>query len=104
MLSRIKKNDTVVVISGKDKGKQGEVIELDRKKGLVKVRGVFLATKHKKPRSEKEVGKIVQEERFIASCKVMPVCPETKMGCRVKVRELEGNKKVRMSHGAQVEI
>lgn len=101
MVSRIKKNDTVVVLSGKDKGKQGEVIAIDRKNDLVKVRGIAIATKHQKPRSAQEKGKIVKEEAFIHACKVMPVCPETNKGCRVRSVVNEQGKRVRVSHRSQ---
>jgi large subunit ribosomal protein L24 len=104
MLHRIRKKDTVVVISGKDKGKQGEIIEIDHIKGRVKVRGVALATIHRKPRNEREKGEIVQEERFIAACKVMPFCSESKRPCRVRIKEAENGKRVRVSHRSGAEL
>ena len=104
MLARIKKNDVVVVISGSDKGKQGQIIAIDQEGGRVKVRGIALMTKHQKPKSAKDVGKKVQEEAYISASKVMPVCPETKKGCRVQARLNEQGEKVRMSHRAQSEL
>jgi len=104
MLTRLKKNDLVVVISGDDKGKQGAVIAIDPSSGRVKVRGVAIMTKHQKPKSAKDVGKKVQEEAYISASKVMPVCPETKKGCRVRIQLNEQGEKVRMSHRAQVEL
>lgn len=104
MLARIKKNDVVVVISGSDKGKQGQIISIDKKSDRVKVRGIALMTKHQKPKSEKDTGKKVQEEAYISASKVMPVCPETKKACRVQVRLNEQGERVRMSHRAQSEL
>lgn len=104
MLARLKKNDVVVIISGDDKGKQGAIIAIDKKSDRVKVRGIALVTKHQKPKSGKDVGKKVQEEAYIAACKVMPMCSETKKGCRVQVKLNGQGDKVRMSHRAQVEL
>lgn len=99
MLSRIKKNDLVVIVSGKDKGKQGQVIEVDSSKNLVLVKGIGLITKHCKPRRQGDKGGIVTEESFISTSKVMPVCPSCKKGCRVRVKFLEdGAKKIRVCH------
>jgi large subunit ribosomal protein L24 len=61
----IKKNDTVVVLTGKDKGKQGVVIEVLPKKGKVKVRGVAIVTRHVKARRQGEVSTIKKEESYI---------------------------------------
>ncbi len=77
-MMRVKKNDLVVVLSGKDKGKQGTVIEILPKKGKVKVQGVAVVTRHYKPRRKGEVASIKKVESFIALSKVMPVCPTTK--------------------------
>jgi large subunit ribosomal protein L24 len=104
MIARLKKNDVVVVIAGKYKGQQGPIIALDKKNDVVKVRGVALMTCHRKAKSNKEVGKIVQEESYMPACKVMPLCPETKKACRVQVRLNEQGERVRMSHHAQIEL
>ncbi len=103
MLNRIRKDDLVVIISGRDKGKQGTVIELDQKHGLVKVRGISIVTRHIKPRSKNEKGMITKEESFLPLCKVMPACPDTKKGCRIRTVVSEDGKKIRASHrtGAQ---
>lgn len=96
-MQRIKKNDTVLVISGKEKGKSGEVIVIDHKHERVLVRGVNIITKHVKPRQKHEKGKIVQEEAYIHLSNVMPVCPETNKPCRVKVALNEQGKRARIS-------
>lgn len=98
MLMRLKKNDLVVVVSGRDKGKQGNIVSIDRNKDRVLVKGVSVVTRHVKARKQGETSKIVKEEAYVPSCKVMPVCPACKKGCRVGIRVLEDGKKTRMCH------
>ena len=59
---KIKKGDTVKVIAGKDKDKEGKVISVDRKNGKVLVEGVNMITKHEKPSAANQNGGIVQKE------------------------------------------
>lgn len=66
----IKKGDTVVVLSGNDKGKTGKVVRVYPKLGLVAVEGVGMHTKHQKPRREGQAGQIVQKQHPIAASKV----------------------------------
>ena len=73
-MMRVKKNNTVVVISGKDKGKQGTVIEILSKKGKVKVKDVAIVTRHKKARRQGDTSGIIKSESFIDLSKVMPLC------------------------------
>ena len=98
MLSRIRKNDNVIVVSGRDKGKQGAVIAVDSKKGQVLVKGIGVVTKHVKAKKQGEKSRIAKEEVFLNSCKVMPVCPSCKKPCRVGVKFLDDGKKVRSCH------
>lgn len=99
MLSRVKKNDTVVVLSGKDKGRQGLVIAVDQKNDLVLVKDVGVVTKHLKAKKAGEKSRIVREEKAIPLCKIMPICPSCKKACRVQVKFLnEGGKKARTCH------
>ena len=93
MLSRVKKNDLVLVTSGKDKGKQGHVVAIDCKKSIVMVKGVGIVTKHVKARRQGEQSKITKEESYMPLCKVMPVCPSCKKACRVQISFLDGEKK-----------
>lgn len=97
MLSSIKKNDQVQVIAGKDKGKQGSIIEVFPKKGKVRVKGVSIATKHVKPRRQGEAGGIVKSESLIDLSNVMLVCGACNKPTRVgtKIAEASG-KKIRM--------
>jgi large subunit ribosomal protein L24 len=76
---RIRKNDTVKVIAGRDKGKVGRVLEVDRVKGRVLVEGVMLAKKHVKPNPAKGVkGGIAEREATINVSNVMIVTADGK--------------------------
>ncbi len=100
-MERIKKNDTVFVITGgnkkgRDKGKKGKVIEILPKKGKVMVKGVSLVTKHFKARKQGEASGIKKIERYIDSSNVMPVCTACKKPTRVGTKEIEAGKRVRI--------
>ena len=98
MLSRVKKNDAVLVLSGKDKGKQGSVIDIDKKTNRVLVKDVCIITKHQKARKSGETSKIVKEESYIPLCRVMPICSACKKACRTQVKFLEDGNKARICH------
>ena len=92
---KIKKGDTVVVLSGKDKGKQGNVqavIPADRK---VVVEGINIVTCHTKPRRQGETGGIVKREAAIYASKVQVVCPKCSKATRVAFK-IEDGKKIRV--------
>ena len=88
----IKKGDTIVVLSGKDKGKQGKILKSDPKGGKVIVEGVNVAMKHRKPRKQGEEGGIVKMETPIYACKVMLVCPKCGKPTRVGHAFVDGKK------------
>ncbi len=94
---RIKKNDTVMVTTGKDKGKTGQVIELDLKHDRVKVRGIAIAVRHVKAKREGEVSSIKKEEGYVHISNVMPIVPSTGKPTRVKIKQLENGRKERIS-------
>ena len=64
----VKSGDTVVVLSGKDKGKQGKILSASPKKGTVIVEGVAITAHHQKPRKQGETGGIVERETPIRAC------------------------------------
>jgi large subunit ribosomal protein L24 len=99
----VKKNDTVVVLSGKDKGKQGKVLSVDPKAGKVVVEKVSVASRHQKPRTQGEEGGIIQKETPIYACKVMTVCPKCNKPTRV-AHKMNGDKKVRVCKHCGAEI
>ena len=88
----IKKDDKVVVLSGKDKGKQGKVLVADPKAMKVIVEGVNIATKHQKPRKQGEEGGIFKVETPIYSSKVQLVCPKCGKATRVAHKITDGKK------------
>jgi len=92
----IKKNDTVIVVTGKDKGKKGTVADVFPKKGKVLVQGVNIAIRHAKARKQGDVAGIRHEEKPFSISNVMPVCGSCKKPCRVRVKALESGKKVRV--------
>jgi len=96
MIARVRKNDIVHVVSGKNKGKQGSVIEILPKKGKVIVKGIAIATHHVKPRRAGEPGGIRKEESFIDMSQVMPVCSACKKPSRVNVKHLDAGKSARV--------
>ncbi len=100
---KIKKGDTVKVLTGKDRGKTGKVIKVYPKKGKVTVEGVNVYKKHTRPRRRGEKGEIVSVVRPMDASNVILVCPKcnkpTRSGCR-----FEGNKKVRYCKKCNAEI
>ena len=80
----VKKGDNVVVLSGKDKGKKGKVIEALPKKGKVVVEGVNKVKRHTKPSQTVPQGGIIVKEAPINAAKVMLVCPECNKPTRIK--------------------
>ena len=91
----IKAGDTVVVLSGDDKGVQGEVIAVSREEGKVLVKGANIIHKHVKPRKQGEAGGIVDAEGAIYASKVALYCSNCKKGVRVHTEVVDG-KKVRV--------
>ncbi len=75
--------DKVVVLSGKDKGKRGEVLRVDPKAMKAVVSGVSVATKHRKARKQGQQSEIVKMETPIYTCKLMVVCPKCDKPTRV---------------------
>ena len=99
----IRKDDKVIVLSGKDKGKEGKVLSADPKGGKVTVEGVNLASKHQKPRKQGEEGGIIKINTPIYVCKVQLVCPKCGKATRVAHKLVDG-KKVRVCKKCGAEI
>ena len=100
----IKKGDTVIVLSGKDKGNQGEVLSVIPSESKVVVESVKVATKHKKATSQTEQGGIVKKEAPIYACKVQRVCPKCNKPTRPAHKLLADGKKVRVCKKCGAEI
>ena len=100
----VKTGDTVVVLSGKDKGKQGKVLQVSPKERKVIVEGLNIATKHVKPRRQGEQGGIVEAEAAMYACKVQLVCPKCGKATRIGHKILEDGSKVRVCKSCNEEI
>ena len=87
----VKKGDTVLVLSGKDKGKQGKIIEALPKKEKVVVEGLNKVKRHTKPSQANPQGGIITKEAAMAASKVMLVCPACKKATRIKKAEVAGS-------------
>ena len=100
----IKKNDTIIVLTGRDKGKQGKVMSADPKAGTVLVEGVNVAKRHKKPRKQGQPGGIISKETPIYASKVMRVCPKCNKSTRPAHRINDDGTKVRVCKKCDAEI
>ena len=92
----IRKNDTVQVISGNDKGKRGRVLAVLRDKRVI-VEGVRMMKRHTRPTTRDPQGGIVEREAPIQTSNVMVICPKTDVPTRIRKRQLESGKYVRVS-------
>ena len=91
----VKRDDTVIVISGDDKGKKGKVLEVSPEEGKVIVKDINIVTKHAKPRRQGESGGIVKVEGALYADKVQLYCEKCGKGVRAKHKIVDG-KKVRV--------
>ena len=92
----VKKGDTVIVLSGKDKGKKGKVLAVSPAEQKVIVEGINMVTKHVKPRRMGEPGGIVKAEGAMYASKVQLVCPRCGKPTRIGHKILADGSKVRM--------
>jgi large subunit ribosomal protein L24 len=97
MAARIRKGDKVVVITGADKGKRGEVLQVMPKDERALVQGVKLAKHHTKPSGMGQPGGIIEREAAIRLSNLMLVDPKTDKPTKVGFRLLEGGRKVRVA-------
>ena len=95
MAMNVKKGDTVIVLSGKDKGKQGKVLGTVPKSTKIVAEGINMVTCHVKPRKQGETGGIVQREAAMYASKVQVVCPKCNKGTRI-AHKIENGKKSRV--------
>jgi large subunit ribosomal protein L24 len=96
-MSSIKKNDTVKVISGSNKGKTGKVILVLTDANRVKVSGVNIGKRHEKPSRTNQAGGIVEKEMSIAISNVMVVDSKTGIPTRIRRKREQGKPSVRVS-------
>ena len=103
MAMNVKKGDTVVVLSGKDKGKRGKVQGTIPSEAKVVVEGVNMVTCHTKPRRQGEEGGIVRREAALYASKVQVVCPKCGKPTRV-AHKIENGKKSRVCKHCGAEL
>ena len=100
---KIKKNDKVFVLSGKDKGKTGKVLEVSPKEGKIIVEDINIVTKHVKPRREGEAGGIMKVPGAMYASKVMLYCSKCKKPTRI-AHKVSGDSKVRVCKHCGAEL
>ena len=99
----VKKDDTVIVISGDDRGKKGKVLEVSPKEGKIIVKGINIVTRHVKPRKQGEEGGIVKVEGAMYASKVMLYCSKCKKPTRI-AHKVSGDSKVRVCKHCGAEL
>lgn len=92
----VKTSNKVIVITGKDKGKEGKVIAALPKVGKVIVENVAMVTKHQKSRAQGQPGGIIQKEAAIDASNVMLVCQKCGKPSRYSIKRLDDGKKIRV--------
>ena len=88
----VRTNDTVIIITGKDKGKKGTVLEILSQKGKVLVKGIAIVTRHVKARKQGEVSGIKKNESFIDLSNVIPICLACKKPCRINIKKVNSKR------------
>ncbi len=94
MKTKLKKGDQVQIITGKDKGKKGRILRIDRMTGRVIVEGLNMVKKTQRPKSQNDKGGIIEIEAAIAASNVQVICKKcgpTRVGLKV-----DGDKKTRV--------
>ena len=93
---KIKKEDTVLVIVGKDKGKKGKVRQIIPKDNVLIIEGVNIIKRHMKPRGQARQAGIIEREAPLQISNVMLLCPKCNKPVRIKSKILEDGKRVRV--------
>jgi len=92
----IKKDDKVKLIAGKDKGKIGKVLKVDRKKNRLLIEKINLTKRHAKPSAKNKQGGIIEGEAPVKVSNVLVMCNKCVSPTRIKKQRLEDGKKVRL--------
>ena len=88
----VRRDDTVIVLSGRDKGREGKVLSADPASKKLIVEGISVGKRHKKPRKQGQPGGIIKMETPIYASKVMRVCPKCKKPTRHAVKITDSGK------------
>ena len=92
----IKKDDKVKIIAGKDKGKIGKVLKVDRKKNRLLIEKINMVKRHARPSAKNKQGGIIEGEAPLTVSNVMIMCNKCVKPTRVKMKRLEDGKKIRL--------
>ncbi len=92
----IRRDDTVIVISGKDKGRTGRVVSVDWKKERVLVEGINIVTRHTKPNQTNQQGGLIQIESPVHYSNIQLYNPTLKRGVRIKIQKSDAGVKSRV--------
>jgi large subunit ribosomal protein L24 len=101
---KIQKNDNVIIIAGKDKGKKGKVRQVIPKKNRLMVEGFNLAKRHSRTKGQTKQGGIIELEAPLDVSNVMLVCPKCAKPVRIGYKVLPDGKKVRFCHACKETI
>ena len=93
---KIKKDDKVKIVAGKDKGKIGKVLKIEKKDNRILVENINMTKRHSKPTAQNRQGGIIEQEAPIWAANVMLMCNKCMMPIRIKMQHLEDGKKVRV--------
>jgi large subunit ribosomal protein L24 len=93
---KIRKDDTVIIITGKDKGKKGKIRQVLAKDGSVVIEGINIIKRHKKPRGQARQAGIIESEAPVNISKVMIMCPKCSKPVRLKAKVQEDGKRMRV--------
>ena len=100
---KLRKNDQVIIIAGKEKGKKGKIVKVIPTENKVIIEGMNMLSKHRRARKSNEKGQMIKVAMPIHSSNVMIIDPKTEKGSRVGSKEI-GGKKVRISRKSGQEI
>ncbi len=95
-VQRLRKDDTVIVITGKERGKTGKILRVLAEKNRVVIERLNLVKRHTKPRGVQQQGGIVEKEASIQASNVQPLCVRCNKPARVGRRRLDDGRSVRV--------
>lgn len=100
---KVKKNDSILVTAGKDKGRKGKVLEVLSKENRILVEGINLRKKHVRPKKQGEKGQIVELPGPLSASNVKVICPKCSKPTRIGYK-IEGKNKYRVCKKCNQEI
>ncbi len=102
--TKLRVNDQVEVIAGRDKGRVGKILRIDRKRNRAVVERINMITKHQKPVDQSQPGQIVEKEASVHMSNLMLVCPECAKTVRMGSKLLEDGVKIRVCKSCQATV